>query len=130
VRPAVAPAVLAVLLLTGCSVEPWNYLDEDQKRDLRDNTSAYQQAVLEDLQVTEDEYRQAVEDQRDCVAAAGANADEISSADRRNLSFAYSFTAATEREAEVIQRTTDTCLHEFVDTVGRIWASQGTRLTE
>lgn len=107
----------------------WNYFDEDQKRDLRDGASEYQQALLSDLHVTEDEYRQAVEDHKDCVSAAGAIPDEIM-ADGRNLSFEYSVTAPTTREVDSTMRDADACIPEYVDTVGRIWISQGTPLTE
>ncbi len=121
--------ISVAVLLSGCAVTPWNALNDDERRDLRDNSSEYQQDVLADLHVTESEYRQSVNDYRDCVQEAGADASEVRATQGTELGFEYSFHAATEADGDVTQRAADACLIEYHDAIGRVWVSQGTALT-
>jgi hypothetical protein len=62
------------------------------------------------------------------LAEAGAIPDEITS-DGRSLGFEYRYSAPTTHGVDTITRDTEACIPEFIDAVGRIWVSQGTRLT-
>jgi hypothetical protein len=84
--------------------------------------------VLDDLIVSESEYRQSVEDWRDCVVSAGAVAAEIAEKDD-TLGFGYTVERPTEAESNAITLTADACLTDFHDAIGRVWVSQGTELT-
>jgi hypothetical protein len=121
-------ASAALFLLAGCSVSPFNTLDDDQRRELRDGASAYQQLVLTDLHVDEAEYRQSIDDWHDCVTSAGADASELVQRGDE-LSFDYSIEAATEAMLATTQAAADACLPGYYDAIGRVWVSQGTKLT-
>jgi hypothetical protein len=121
-------ASAALFLLAGCSVSPFNTLDDDQRRELRDGASAYQQLVLTDLHVDEAEYRQSIDDWYGCVTSAGADASELVQRGDE-LSFDYSIEAATEAMLATTQAAADACLPEYYDAIGRVWVSQGTKLT-
>lgn len=118
-------AVSAILLmLPGCA----NHLSEDQKVKLRDAASPYQQRMLMDLVVSEDEYRTAVTDAHTCVAAAGAIPDPVKQIDGQQLGFGFEITAASESGAAPIQDAADKCLKDHMDVVARIWVSQSDKL--
>jgi hypothetical protein len=119
-----------VLGLSGCAVAPWNQLSDEEKTELRDGSSAYQQRILDDLHVSEDEYRQAVQDAHDCVRDAGAVPDPIEILDGDQLGFSFSITAPSEAEAAPISDQAEACTPEYLDAIGRIWVSQGSKLTE
>ena len=126
-RRALLVPVAAVLLLAGCSVSPFNGLTDDQRTELRDGASEYQQLVLADLYVDEAEYRQSVDDWHGCVGAAGAEASPIAHSGNQ-LSFDYSIEAPNDTELAAIQTVADACLPEYSDAIGRVWVSQGTQL--
>ncbi|TFD45174.1 hypothetical protein E3T55_19340 [Cryobacterium frigoriphilum] len=119
---------LAVALLAGCSVSPFNVLTDDQRTELRDGSSDYQQQVLSDLVVDEAEYRLSVDDWYECVVSAGADPSEIAQTGN-SLSFDYSIERATESQVNAIGRVADACLLEYHDAIGRVWVSQGTDLS-
>ena len=121
-------ASVTLLALSGCSVSPLNALTDDQRGELRDDASMYQQLVLSDLYVDETEYRQSVDDWHDCVTSAGADASEIGQRGNQ-LSFDYSIEAPTDAMLATTQTAADACLPEFYDAIGRVWVSQGTKLT-
>lgn len=119
--------IIGILLLAGCSVSPFNVLNDDQRIELRDSSSEYQQQVLADLYVDEAEYRQSVDDWRQCVVEAGAEPTEI--VERGNeLSFDFSAERDTEAQLATISVQADSCLTEYHDAIGRVWVSQGTEL--
>ena len=117
--------LVAVVLLAGCSLKA---LNDTQRAELRDGTSGYQQRVLEDLIVSESEYRQSVVDWRECVLASGAAASEIEENDN-TLSFGYTVERPTEAELNAINLAADACLTDYHDAIGRVWVSQGAELT-
>ena len=119
--------IVGILLLAGCSVSPFNVLNDDQRVELRDSSSEYQQQALADLYVDEAEYRQSVDDWRQCVVESGAEPSEIV-ARGNELSFDYSVQRDTETEVAMINLKTDSCLTEYFDAIGRVWVSQGTEL--
>jgi hypothetical protein len=108
----------ASLVLVGCLVPP--SFTEAEKRELRDSVSAYQRDVLEDLVVTESEYRDAVERTRSCVQDKGWGVGPIEKHDGNQLGFTASYTGddgPTDEEMWV-------CYSEFMDPVARVWVSQ------
>ncbi|MGO4104748.1 hypothetical protein AB4Y63_12400 [Leifsonia sp. YAF41] len=119
--------IVGILLLAGCSVSPFDVLNDDQRVDLRNSSSEYQQQVLADLYVDEAEYRQSVDDWRQCVVEAGADPTEIV-ANGNNLSFSYSIERDTEAQVATISVQADSCLAEYHEAIGRVWVSQGTEL--
>jgi hypothetical protein len=125
---ALVPVLGAIVLLAGCSVSPFNVLSDEQRIDLRDGASAYQQEVLADLVVDEAEYRQAMSDWHGCVASAGAEASEITQ-NGQQLGFEYSVEAANEDALALIQAPADACLPEYFDVISRVWVSQETKLS-
>lgn len=120
--------IVGTFLLAGCAVSPFNALNDDQRIDIRDNSSEYQQLVLADLTVDESEYRQSVDDWRGCVSEAGAEPTEIV-VNGTELGFDYSVERDTEAQVEAINHKTDSCRAEFYDAIGRVWVSQGTALS-
>jgi len=122
------PVLGAIALLAGCSVQPLNALGDQQRIELRDGSSAYQQDILADLFVDEVEYRQAMADWHSCVGAAGADPSDVEP-DGNQLGFDYSIEAPTDTDLAAIQTIADACLPEYFDAIGRVWVSQGTKLT-
>jgi hypothetical protein len=125
---ALVPVLGAITLLAGCSVSPFNVLSDDQRTELRDGSSSYQQDVLADLVVDEVEYRQAMADWHGCVGSAGAEPSEVVQTGNQ-LGFDYSIEAPTDTERVRIQTSADACLPEHFDAIGRVWVSQGTTLS-
>ena len=125
---ALVPVLSTVPLLAGCSVSPFNVLSDDQRTELRDGSSSYQQDVLADLVVDEVEYRQAMADWHGCVTSAGADPSDVAQTGNQ-LGFDYSIEAPTETELATIQTSADACLPEYFDAIGRVWVSQGTKLS-
>jgi hypothetical protein len=80
----------ALRALAGCLMPP--SFTEEEKRELRDSASAYQQDVLEDLVVTESEYRDAVDRTRSCVQDKGWGVGPIEKHDGNQLGFTASYT--------------------------------------
>lgn len=122
------PVLGVIALLAGCSVSPFNVLSDEQRIDLRDGASAYQQEVLADLIVDETEYRQAAEDWHSCVSSSGADPSDVTT-DGIQLAFDYTIEAATGSAVASIQTVADACLPEYFDAIGRVWVSQGTKLS-
>jgi len=119
--------IVGILLLAGCSVSPFDVLNDDQRVELRDSSSEYQQKVLADLYVDETEYRQSVDDWRQCVVEAGAGPTEVV-ARGNSLGFDYSIERETETQVATISGQADSCLIEYHEAIGRVWVSQGTEL--
>ncbi|WP_130178207.1 hypothetical protein [Cryobacterium sp. SO1] len=124
---ALIPALGVVALLAGCSVSPFNVLSDEQRIDLRDGASAYQQEVLADLVVDETEYRQAADDWHRCLNSSGAEPSAVTT-NGIELTVDYTIEAATDVAVASIQTVADACLPEYFDAVGRVWVSQGIRL--
>lgn len=127
-RALLIPVLVAIALLAGCSVLPVNVLTEDQRIELRDAASQYQQLVLADLFVDEAEYRQAMNDWHSCVGSAGAEPSAVKQ-DGNQLGFDFSIEAPTDTEVAAIHASADICLPEYFDAIGRVWVSQDTKLT-
>ncbi|OUM43459.1 hypothetical protein [Arthrobacter sedimenti] len=111
------------LLLAGCAIAP--SFSQDEKREMRDSTSGYQQAVLEDLVVTEAEYRNAVDAIRDCVQDKGWDVGPLTEQDGNQLGFQSSYSGDAPPANEEMQA----CENEFMAQVGPIWVSQRVPLT-
>jgi hypothetical protein len=118
-----AAAGCAALLLAGCAITP--SFSEEEKRQMRDNTSAYQQVVLEDLVVTETEYRDAVDATRDCLRDKGWGVGPLTEQDGNQFGFQSSYSGDAPPANEEMQA----CENEFMAQVGPIWVSQRTPLT-
>jgi hypothetical protein len=91
---------------------------------MRDTISQYQRAVLEDLVVTEAEYRDSVDALRDCIQDAGWIVDEITQ-DGNHLGFQSSYSGDNPPARERMSA----CESQFITQIGPIWASQRTTLT-
>ncbi|WP_394253052.1 hypothetical protein [Arthrobacter pityocampae] len=113
----------ASLVLAGCSVPP--SFTEAEKRELRDSASAYQQDVLEDLVVTESEYRDAVDRTRSCVQDKGWGVGPIEKHDGNQLGFTSSSTGGNHPDDKEMRA----CYSEFLDPVVHVWLSQRDSLT-
>jgi hypothetical protein len=111
------------LLLVGCSFAP--SFSEDEKRQMRDSTSEYQRAVLEDLGVTETEYRDAVGATRDCLQGKGFGVGPITEQDGNQLGFQSSYSGDGPPTDQLMQ----SCYDEFMTQVGPVWVSQRTPLS-
>ena len=120
-RGALFAVPVLLLALAGCA----EHLSEDQKIHLRSGTSPYQQELLADLQVSEQEYRGAVADAHRCVQASGAVPDPVRQIDGRQLGFGFSVTAADEKAAAPISEQAHQCSSDYMDVVARVWMSQG-----
>jgi hypothetical protein len=113
----------AALLLVGCSLPP--SFSEDEKIEMRDTTSKYQRAVLEDLVVTEAEYRDAVAASRDCLQDKGFGVGPITEHDGNQIGFQSSYSGDGPPSDQLMQG----CDDEFMTEIGPIWVSQRTPLT-
>ncbi len=113
----------ASLVLAGCLVPP-SFI-EAEKRELRDSASAYQQDALEDLVVTESEYRDAVARTRSCVQDKGWGVGPIEENDGNQLGFTASSTGDDQPDDKEMRA----CYSEFLDPVARMWVSQRQSLT-
>ena len=118
-----APVLL--LALAGCA----EHFTEDQKIQLRSGTSPYQQEMLADLRVSEQEYRTAVADAHRCVEATGAVPDPVRQMDGSQLGFGFAVTAPDENAAARISDKAHQCRSDYMDVVARVWMSQRERLT-
>jgi hypothetical protein len=118
-----AATVCTAFLLAGCAIAP--SFSQDEKRQMRDSASVYQQAVLEDLVVTESEYRDAVDATRDCVQDKGWGVGPLTEQDGNQLGFQSSYSGDAPPANEEMQA----CNNEFVSQVGPIWVSQRAPLT-
>lgn len=98
---------------------------KEEKLELRDASSVYQQDVLEDLVVTESEYRDAVDRTRSCVQDKGWGVGPIEKHDGNQLGFQSSYTGDDEPTDEEMR----VCYSEFLDPVARLWVSQRKPLT-
>lgn len=123
-RSRLTAASCATLLLTGCAIAP--SFTDGEKREMRETTSDYQQAVLEDLVVTETEYRDAVDELRSCVQDKGWGVGPLEEHDGNQLGFQSSYGGENAPSNEDGQA----CDDEFMTQVGPIWVSQRTPLTQ
>lgn len=121
--PVVGTLGCAALLLVGCTFAP--SFSEDEKAEMRDTTSQYQRAVLEDLVVAEAEYRDAVDATRECLQDKGFGVGPITEQDGNQLGFQSSYSGDGPPSDQIMQA----CDNEFMTDVGPIWASQQTPLT-
>lgn len=112
----------AALLLIGCSIPP--SFSEEEKREMRDTTSQYQRAVLEDLVVTEAEYRDAVTALRDCIQDGGFGVESITQ-DGNQLGFQSSYSGDNPPSDQIMKA----CDNEFITQIGPVWVSQRMPLT-
>lgn len=117
-----AASCIAVLVLTGCTFAP--SFSEDEKLDMRDSTSGYQQAVLQDLVVTETEYREAVDATRTCLQDKGSGVGTIEQ-DGQQLGFTSSYSGENGPSNEDMQA----CNDEYMAQIGPTWVSQRAQLT-
>lgn len=122
-RILVAGVLGTTLALGGCSLPP--SFSEDEKREMRDSASGYQQAVLEDLVVTETEYRDAIDATRACLQDKGFGVGPTTEQDGNQLGFESSYSG----EGPPSNRIMRACDEEFMTAVGPIWVSQQTLLT-
>lgn len=113
----------AALLLIGCSIPP--SFSEEEKREMRDTTSQYQRAVLEDLVVTEAEYRDAVAATRNCLQDKGFGVGPITEQDGNQIGFQSSYSGDGPPSDHIMRG----CDEGFMTEVGPIWVSQRTPLT-
>jgi hypothetical protein len=115
-------ASCTAFLLTGCAMA---FFSEDEKLEMRDSASEYQQAVLEDLVVTEAEYRDAVDAARTCIQDAGWGVGPIERQHGNQLGFQSSYSGDAPPADEAMQA----CNDEFMTQIGPIWVSQRMKLT-
>lgn len=118
----ITAAGIVVLILTGCA----NYLSENEKREMREASSEYQQVALEDLQVSEAEYRDAVDKTHSCVKDKGFGVGPIVLSDGDQLGFTSSSNGSDGPSSDEMEA----CYAEYLNQIGRIWVSQGNSLTE
>lgn len=119
-----AAVVVPALLLVGCTYV--QSLSEDEKIEMRDATSEYQRAVLEDLVVTETEYREAIDAQRACIVEEkGWGVDPIEQ-NGNQLGFQSSYSGPSGPADDRFRF----CLDEYMSEIGPIWASQRELLTQ
>ncbi|MFJ6002957.1 hypothetical protein [Arthrobacter sp. NPDC092385] len=123
-RPIFVAGIMGcTALLAGCAIAP--SFSEDEKLDMRDSTSEYQRAVLEDLIVTETEYRDAVDATRLCLQDRGWGVGPLEQQDGDQLGFTSSYSGESGPPDEDMQA----CNEEFMTQVAPIWVSQRTPLT-
>lgn len=120
---AAVVVVGTAFFLPGCSYV--QSLSEDEKIEMRENTSEYQRAVLDDLAVTETEYRDAIDAQRECIQAAGWGVDVLEQKGNQ-LGFQTSYSGPTAPDDDKRKA----CANEYISEVGAIWASQREPLTQ
>lgn len=92
---------------------------------MRDDASGYQQAVLDDLVVSEAEYRDAIDAMRSCVEDKGWGVGPIEQ-DGNQLGFQSSYSGDNGPSNDDMHA----CTNEYLASVGPIWSSQRTALTE
>ncbi len=113
----------SALLLAGCASAP--SFSEDEKQQMRDSASGYQQAVLEDLVVTEAEYRDAVDATRGCLQDKGFGVGPLVEQNGNQLGFQSSYSGDGPPSDQIMQA----CDDEFMTEIGPIWVSQRMPLT-
>jgi hypothetical protein len=94
---------------------------------LAQDAPAPQAAILDDGQVSDDEYERALTAERDCVSAAGYEPSSLAWGDGE---LGFTVTASYEDEADpqaadaAFRATTDQCREENSTLVATIWANQ------
>ena len=136
---------LAVLVLTGAALLPFTACSNGLAPDsptaralqavddptaiaqLAQDAPAPQAAILEDGQVSDGEYEQALTAERDCVSAAGYEPSSLAWGDGE---LGFTVTASYEDEADpqaadaAFRAATDQCRDENSTLVATIWANQ------
>ncbi|THJ65762.1 hypothetical protein E8P82_10750 [Arthrobacter echini] len=110
----------AVVVSTGCAPS----FSEVEKRDMRDTKSDYQRAVLDDLVVSEAEYRNAVDATRDCLQDKGFGVGGVEQ-DGNQLGFSSSYDGPHAASEGAMQA----CHDEYLNQVAAVWVSQRISLT-
>lgn len=126
-RNSLKPTLLAAVglfVLAGCSAPAEPEITELDVDAIAAETSDFQRGILEDGVVLPEEYERAVLAQRECVTAAGASAGEIESRGNNELSFDWEIEAPSQEELDSITSEADSCVEEYVDAVGSVWAYQ------
>lgn len=110
-------ALFALTVIAGCSSGPTEVYVSPEI----DSISEYQSQILVDGLVTEDEYRQAVLAERDCVTEAGYETSEII-VDGRQMGFESSADYSNEADPEAADQEflelTNNCSLEYTHTIG------------